>query len=74
MDGLIRKNEGSFYYFEVKDTSRPFIDPESYKNDKSLKGEFVRTVMSDESLDETEKGKIIVCGINALMGEELFGN
>lgn len=61
-----------FYYFEVKDTSKMAINPEDYKYDKSLKGEFIRTVSADESLDEETKEKIIACGINALMGEELF--
>ena len=61
-----------FYYFEVKDTSRMAINPEDYKFDKTLKGEFIRTVSADESLDEESREKIIACGINALMGEELF--
>ena len=74
IDGLNRKFGGKFYYFEAKDSSRPLINPDFYKNDKSLKGEFIRTVMADESLGEEEKARIISCGINALMGEELFGN
>ena len=71
--GIADKFRGSFYYFELKDTSRPLIDPEDYRYDKSLKGEFIRTVLSSPELDETTKEKIISCGINALMGEELFG-
>ena len=70
---LLQKFSGKFYYFEVKDSSRPIINPDSYKNDKSLKGEFIRTVMADDALSEDEKARIILCGINALMGEELFG-
>ena len=50
------------------------INPEDYKHDMSLKGEFIRTVSADESLDQATKEKIIACGINALMGEELFEN
>lgn len=61
-----------FYYFEVKDTSKMAINPEEYRYDKSLKGEFIRTVSADETLDEATREKIIACGINALMGEELF--
>jgi hypothetical protein len=38
----------------------------------SLKGEFIRTVSADNTLDQETKDKIIACGINALMGEELF--
>jgi DNA repair exonuclease SbcCD nuclease subunit len=72
LDSLTHAFENRFYYFEIKDCSRMAINPEDYKNDKSLKGEFIRTVTSDQSLDEQTKEKIIACGINALMGEELF--
>ncbi len=71
-DGLISEFGGRFYYFEVKDSSRIAINPEDYKHDMSLKGEFIRTVSADDSLDEETKERVIACGINALMGEELF--
>lgn len=71
-DALQADFEHRFYYFEIKDSSRMAINPEDYKHDKSLKGEFIRTVSADETLDEATKEKIIACGINALMGEELF--
>ena len=71
-DALMREFGGKFYYFEVKDSSRIAINPEDYKYDMSLKGEFIRTVSADSTLDEATKEKIIACGINALMGEELF--
>ncbi len=71
----LRRDFGNrFYYFEIKDSSKMAINPEDYKNDMSLKGEFIRTVSADESLDQETKEKIIACGINALMGEELFEN
>lgn len=73
-EGLVREFSGRFYYFEVKDSSRIAINPEDYKHDMSLKGEFIRTVSADGSLDEETKERIIACGINALMGEELFEN
>ncbi len=59
----------SFYYIEIKDESRLLIRPEDYKFDKTLKGEFIRTVYADMSLDEDEKEEIIKTGIKALMGE-----
>lgn len=71
-EALHREFENSFYYFEVKDSSKIAINPEDYKYDKSLKGEFIRTVSADDTLDEETKDKIIQCGINALMGEDLF--
>ena len=73
-ESLKRDYANRFYYFEIKDSSRVAINPEDYKHDMSLKGEFIRTVSADESLDAATKEKIIACGINALMGEELFEN
>ncbi len=71
-DGLMREFGNRFYYFEIKDSSRIAINPEDYKHDMSLKGEFIRTVSADDSLDDETKERVIACGINALMGEELF--
>ncbi len=61
----------SFYYFEIKDNSRLSISAEDYLNDKSLKGEFIRLVLLDDSLSEKEKDDIISAGIFALMGESI---
>lgn len=58
-----------FYYFEIKDVSRLEIRAEDYVNDRSLKGEFIRLVTSDEALTDEEKEKVILCGLNALLGE-----
>ena len=71
-DALLRRFDERFYHFEVKDSSKIKIDPESYKNDKSFKGEFIRSVSADESLDEDTKAKIIACGLYALMGENIY--
>lgn len=46
------------------------VDYDSFINDRSLKGEFVRLVR-DEELSEDEKGKIIDLGIRAILGEEI---
>jgi hypothetical protein len=72
IDGLERSLNGKYYYLEVKDSTRIAINPDDFKLDKSLKGEFIRTVSADSSLSEEEKERIIACGINALMGEDLF--
>lgn len=71
-DALTRRFADRFYHFEVKDSSKIKIDPESYKNDKSFKGEFIRSVSADESLSDDEKAKIIACGLYALMGENIY--
>ena len=61
-----------FYHFEVKDSSKIAINPDDYKFDKTLKGEFIRTVGLDTSLDDDTRARVIACGLNALMGEDLF--
>ena len=70
-EALTEEFRGRFYYFEVKDATRLEIRPEDYAGDKSLKGEFIRTVSEADGLDEETKMKIINCGLHALMGEEL---
>lgn len=59
-----------FFYFKVKDETVVHVDYDSFINDRSLKGEFVRLVR-DEDLPEDEKGKIIDVGIRAILGEEI---
>ena len=58
-----------FYYFEIKDSSKLLTRAEDYRTDKSLKGEFIRLCLADESLSDEEKEKIIHCGLSALAGE-----
>ena len=62
--------EGRFYFVKIKDASTLKIDPESYANDISLKGEFIRTVMASDRPRE-EKERIILLGIRALGGGEV---
>lgn len=61
----------AFYYFEIKDKTKPHVKPHDYKYDESLRGEFVRTLLSDDSLSDEEKAEIIKCGINVLTGGEV---
>lgn len=61
-----------FFYGDAEDASLPEPNVEGLKNDRSLKGEFIRRVMACEDIDEKEKAKIISCGIYALMGESYF--
>ncbi|MCD8049460.1 MAG: DNA repair exonuclease [Clostridia bacterium] len=67
---LRRSVEEKFYFVKIKDESRLEIEKKTYENDISLKGEFVRKVLSAD-LDAEEKDKIIMCGIKALTGEEV---
>ena len=59
-----------FYFAKIYDESRLQIRPEDYRNDISLKGEFVRRVMASD-LKEEEKERVIACGFRALCGEEV---
>lgn len=59
-----------FYFAKLTDETRLLIRPEDYRNDISLKGEFVRRVLAS-NLNETEKERIIACGFRALSGEEI---
>ncbi len=70
--GLSDRIGTPYFFFEIKDESRLKISPEDYKNDISLKGEFIRLVLSDGTLSEKEKSRMIECGIRALSGEEVI--
>lgn len=59
-----------FFYLDIRDETKLFVDMMDYAKDASLKGEFVRTVMSDPDMSEEEKSEVIRCGILALSGEE----
>jgi DNA repair exonuclease SbcCD nuclease subunit len=71
LDALSMRFADSFFHFEIKDTSRMRISGDDYKNDRSLKGEFIRLVLGKEELTEKEKEAIIECGIRALAGDSL---
>ena len=59
-----------FFFAKVYDKTELKISLEDYRYDKSIKGEFVRTVWeSDMPLDK--KNKVIKCGLSALKGEEI---
>ncbi len=55
------------FFVSVKDETRLFLDPETYKNDKSLKGEFIRLVLSS-GLPEEKCNAILETGLAALRG------
>ena len=59
------------FYLEVKDESRIRISMEDYKNDISLKGEFIRMVLCDSELSEKDRDAVIELGLRALAGEGL---
>ena len=70
-DYLIKEYENRFYYLKIYNETKLYVDYNDFALDASLKGEFVRTVMGDDKLDEDEKADIIRFGIQALAGEEV---
>lgn len=67
---MLKIYQDRFYFVKIYDEIEALIDYEKYENDASLKGEFIRLVLS-EKLTDKEKREIIVTGIKALSGEEI---
>lgn len=66
---LTERYSERFYYFEIKDSSKLITRAEDYLYDKSLRGEFIRLCLDDDTLTDAEKESIIHCGLSALAGE-----
>jgi len=60
----------NFFFVKVYDKTDLKIDINDYALDKSVRGEFVRAVW-ESNLPIEEKKKIIMCGLNALKGEDV---
>ena len=63
--------QGRVFFAEVYDNSIMDIDEEAFENDISLRSEFVRLALQDDSLSESERSRLISCGWNALNGREM---
>ncbi|MGP1588271.1 MAG: metallophosphoesterase family protein [Treponemataceae bacterium] len=61
-----------FFFIRLKDKTETKIDYEKYKDDVSLKGEFIRIVKNQTDISDEEKSKIIMTGIKALAGRKNF--
>ena len=66
---LLSSLSNSFYYVEIKDETRLKIRAEDFKNDLSLKGEFIRGILEDSELSDKEKEAVINLGLEILMKE-----
>lgn len=72
LDTDLEKMLSDFCYFvSVKDKTVKKIDLSVYEKDSSVRGEFVRLVYADPTLDEKEKLLIINSGLLALDGKEI---
>lgn len=60
-----------FFFARLRDRTSLRIDLGDYLCDESLRGEFVRRVMADESVEDSEKIEVIRLGFRAMDGEEL---
>lgn len=69
LESLNNKLNSYFFYAKIQDKTTLKVDISDYEHDKSLKGEFVRTVLSS-NLDKTQKSQVLMCGLRALKGEE----
>lgn len=58
--------ENAYFSFSLRDESHLRLDRASVSCDPTLKGEFVRTVLSDTTLSDEEKEDIIDCGLRYL--------
>lgn len=61
----------NFYFLLIEDHTKPAVSYKDYQFDISLKGEFIRLVLSSDNLTESEKAEIIKEGLQALSGEEI---
>ena len=60
-----------YYYFAISNRTKTRIDYDSFANDRSLKGEFVRLMQKSE-MDEEERANIIELGMKAILREEII--
>lgn len=74
-ENLARETErllaDDYYFVSVKDKTVRKFNLEALAADKSLKGEFIRTVLANEALTEEQKSRVISAGLKALAGREV---
>lgn len=70
-DNLASKLNNRFFFAKVYDNTVLKINEKDFELDKSVRGEFVRQVLNS-NLSEQDKNSVIMCGINALSGEEIL--
>lgn len=69
IDMLEGELKNRFYCMKIKDNTGISINLEEYTKEISLKSEFIKIVLADDSLDENTKNEIIKTGLLALAGE-----
>lgn len=69
IDFMVKKLEDLFFFLKIYDKTKLIVDFDSFLLDESLKGEFVRQVKADETMDEETKAAVIRYGLQVLAGE-----
>ncbi len=70
----IRRHFGDqLYYLEVEDASTAAPDVSALADERTLRGEFVRTVLAEPSLEAEERMRILSLGLSALGTEDKGG-
>ena len=72
-DAILRHLFDRFYHLEVEDATVIAPDIDSIRDECSLRGEFVRTVMRTPALGEEERMRILSLGLSALHEEGGMG-
>lgn len=62
---------GDYYFVKLYDETTLRVDVEDFQYDESLKGEFVRTVLSADEMPQEEKAAVIRLGLQILNNEEV---
>lgn len=70
IDRVVRNFSDRFWFVKAEDATSLRIDYENFRNDRSLKGEFVR-LLENEDLPEERRAAVIETGVRAILGEEI---
>ena len=68
IDMINNKFTSNYYLFDIKDNSKLKIDYKDYEDEVSILGEFVRTVLKDDTIEN--KDDVLMIGIKALRRED----
>lgn len=71
VEHILTRFKSQYYFVKIDDETTLKINVEDYMLDQSLKGEYVRMIMQDNSMSEEDKTIIIRYGLQVLAGEEV---
>ena len=64
--------EQIYFSVRIKDESKLAINIEEFKQEISLKSEFIQTVLNEPEMDEETKQIVLDLGIKALLGDDIY--